>query len=68
MRRLCFGSIAVWCVLQAVPLVAQQSEARELTAAGFPLARAVPIDEAPLIDGDVLNDPERQPCRLASQG
>ena len=45
-------------------LVAQQREAgagrgeiRALTAAGVPLARAVPVDEGPLVDGDVLNDP-----------
>ena len=30
---------------------------RELTAAGFPLARARRVEEAPLVDGDVLNDP-----------
>jgi hypothetical protein len=46
----------VWWLLQAVPLVAQEPEARELTAAGFPLVRAVPVDERPLVDGDVLND------------
>ena len=30
---------------------------RELTAAGFPLAHARRVEEAPLMDGDVLNDP-----------
>ena len=30
---------------------------RELTATGFPLARARRVEEAPLVDGDVFNDP-----------
>ena len=30
---------------------------RELTATGFPLARARWVEEAPLVDGDVFNDP-----------
>ena len=30
---------------------------RELTATGFPLARAWRVEEAPLVDGDVFNDP-----------
>ena len=67
MRRLCFASaLGVWWLLQAVPLVAQQSEARELTAAGFPLVRAVAVDEGPLIDGDVLNDPAYADAVLAT--
>ena len=49
-----------------MPLAAQQSEARELTVAGFPLARAVPVDEGPLIDGDVLNDPAYADAVLAT--
>ena len=67
MRRFCFAwALGVWWLLQAVPLVAQQSEARELTAAGFPLVRAVPVDEGPLVDGDVLNDPAYADAVLAT--
>ena len=56
--------LGVWWLLLPVPLVAQQSPggasrvgARELTADGFPRVRAVRVDDGPLIDGDVLNDP-----------
>ena len=67
MRRLCFASaFGVWWLLQAVLLVAQQSEARELTAGGFPVVRAVPVGEGPLIDGDVLNDPAYADAVLAT--
>ena len=65
MCRLCLASVlGVWWLLLPVPLVAQQSPggasrvgARELTADGFPRVRAVRVDDGPLIDGDVLNDP-----------
>lgn len=67
MCRCCFASaLGVWWLLQAVPLVAQQSAARELTAAGFPLVRAVPVDEGPLVDGDVINDPAYADAVLAT--
>ena len=56
--------LRVSCLFPSAHLVAQQRESgagrgeiRTLTAAGVPLARAVPVDEGPLIDGDVLNDP-----------
>jgi hypothetical protein len=74
MRRVCFALVlgGGW-LLQPEPLVAQQSaagasrvEARELTAAGFPLARAVPVQAAPVIDGDVLNDPAYADAMLAT--
>ena len=32
-------------------------EQRAQTAAGFPLAQASSVEDAPLVDGDVLNDP-----------
>ena len=56
----------MWWLLQAAPLVAQQSEARELTAAGFPLVRGVPVGEGPVMDGDVLNDPAYADAVLAT--
>ena len=73
----CFVRVALllclWCLFPLVPLVAQQRESgagrvetRELTAADVPLARAVPVDEGPLIDGDVLNDPAYADARLAT--
>ena len=65
--------LGVWWLFPPVHLVAQQSEAgggrveaRELTAAGVPLARAAPVDDGPLIDGDVLNDPAYADARLAT--
>ena len=67
MRRLwCASVLGVWWLLQAAPLVAQQSEARELTAAGFPLVRGVPVGEGPVMDGDVLNDPAYADAVLAT--
>ena len=48
-------------ILLAVPALAQQGEIklaaeRELTVAGFPVARAVRVEGAPAIDGDVLGE------------
>ena len=65
--------IMVSWLLQPVPLVAQQPEAgavgveaRESTAAGFPLVRAVGVEEGPDIDGEVLNDPAYADAILAT--
>ena len=65
--------LSVGCLFPSVHLVAQQRESgagpvetRELTAAGVPLARAVPVDEGPFIDGDVLNDPAYATARLVT--
>ena len=74
MCRLCLASVlGVWWLLLPVPLVAQQSPggasrvgARELTADGFPRVRAVRVDDGPLIDGDVLNDPAYADAVLAT--
>ena len=74
MCRLCLASVlGVWWLLVPVPLVAQQSPggasrvgARELTADGFPRVRAVRVDDGPLIDGDVLNDPAYADAVLAT--
>ena len=41
-------------------------EARELTAAGVPRVDAVRVDDGPLVDGDVLNDPAYADARLAT--
>ena len=55
--------VAFVCLLHPVVAVAQESVGgsgsaeREMTAAGFPVARAWRVEQAPLIDGDVLNDP-----------
>ena len=62
-----------WLVCSPVhAVVAQQKDPgagqvaqRELTAAGVPLVDAVRVDDAPLIDGDVLNDPAYADARLA---
>ena len=55
--------LGVWCFFLTAHIVAQQSEprtdqveARELAAAGVPVAQAVPVADGPLIDGDVIND------------
>ncbi len=74
MCRLFLASVlGVWWLLLPVTLVAQQSQggasrvgARELTADGFPRVRAVRIDDGPLIDGDVLNDPAYADAVLAT--
>ena len=62
--RLCTISVAVLGAtlhLAAPPSAGQSgpasSENREVTAAGFPLVRAVRVEGAPEIDGDVLGDP-----------
>ena len=62
------AALALSCLLSQGVAQAQQSvEAggsnsdasleRELTTAGFPVAHAGRVEEAPLIDGEVLNDP-----------
>ena len=74
MCRLRLASVlGVWWLLLPVPLVAQQSPggasrvgARELTADGFPLVRAVRVDEGPVLDGDVLGDPAYADAVLAT--
>ena len=62
-------------LLQPMALGAQQSTTeggasgtapRELTAAGFPLARALRVEDGPIIDGDVLNDPVYADAVLAT--
>ena len=42
------------------------AETQELTAGGVPLARALRVDEAPNVDGDVLNDAAYADTRLAT--
>ena len=42
------------------------AEMRELTAAGFPFARALQVGEPPVVDGDVLNDASYADARLAT--
>ena len=64
--RSCWGGVAALAglatvVLVSPPALAQQGAAnvaadRELTTAGFPLARAFLVDGAPEIDGDVLGE------------
>ncbi|TDI22944.1 MAG: hydrolase [Acidobacteria bacterium] len=74
MCRLRLASVlGVWWLLLPVLLVAQQSPrgasrvgARELTADGFPLVRAVRVDEGPVLDGDVLGDPAYADAVLAT--
>ncbi len=74
MCRLRLASVlGVWWLLLPVLLVAQQSQrgasrvgARELTADGFPLVRAVRVDEGPVLDGDVLGDPAYADAVLAT--
>ena len=61
------AALGLWWLVQPAPVAAQSEpqsdpgarrvEARELTVAGFPLVRAMEIEGAPTIDGDVLNDP-----------
>ena len=65
--------LGAWILFSPAPLAAQQSspgesrlEARALTAAGVPLAEAVAVADAPLVDGDVLNDPSYADARLAT--
>jgi len=74
MCRLRLASVlGVWWLLLPVLLVAQQSPrgasrvgTRELTADGFPLVRAVRVDEGPVLDGDVLGDPAYADAVLAT--
>ena len=55
--------IVLGCLVHPGVAQAQQSAAevntiaRDSTAAGFPLARAWRVEDAPVVDGDVLNDP-----------
>ena len=65
--------LGVWWLFPSVHLVAQQTEsgvrrveARELTAAGVPLTRALRVDDGPVIDGDVLGDPAYVDAMLAT--
>ncbi len=51
----CLGGPAVALGQQSV--VETDTVEQELTAAGVPLARARPVEQRPVIDGDVLNDP-----------
>ena len=71
LRAAAFGT--AWFVWSPVYVVAQQPEpgaerveARELTAAGVPRVDAVRVDDGPLVDGDVLNDPAYADARLAT--
>ena len=72
--RTCTAVLGLWLV-QPAPIAAQESqsdpgarrvEARELTAAGFPLVRALDIEVEPDMDGDVLNDPAYAGAMLAT--
>ena len=73
-RCICGVTVVVlWVLSSSAHLVAQQPESnsgrgdvRELTAAGVPLVRAMPVDEGPLIDGDVLNDQAYAEARLTT--
>jgi hypothetical protein len=66
--------LGAWLVCSSVQTVVAQQEdpgadpiaQRELTAAGVPLIDAVRVDTAPLIDGEVLNDPAYADSRLAT--
>ena len=55
-----FFLLSLASIALSAPAVAQQSAPetveREMTAAGFPLARSARVEGAPVIDGDVLND------------
>ena len=62
-------------LLQPMDLGAQQSTTeggasgtapRDLTAAGFPFAQALRVEDGPIIDGDVLNDPVYADAMLAT--
>ena len=60
---LLFVLVSLACLGGPVVALGQQSVVetdtveRELTAAGLPLVRAWPVEQRPVIDGDVLNDP-----------
>ena len=65
--------LGAWSLFLPAPLSAQQSssgenrlETRALTAAGVPLAEAVAVADAPLVDGEVLSDPSYADARLAT--
>ena len=45
---------------------ARRVEARPLTEAGFPLVRALSVEDPPTVDGDVLNDPAYVGAMLAT--
>ncbi len=64
---------AAWLVWSPMYGVAQQTEpgtgrveARALTAAGVPRVDALRVDDGPLVDGDVLNDPAYADAQLAT--
>ena len=63
----CFGA---WCVFLPQQVVAQQAgsgnDERELTTAGVPRIDALRVDDGPLVDGDVLNDPAYADAQLAT--
>ena len=63
----------VWLLLSPAHVVAQQTESgagrieeRQLTPAGVPLVHALRVDNGPLVDGDVLNDPVYTDARSAT--
>ena len=65
--------VGAWLLVSPAHVVAQQTELgagrieeRELTPAGVPLVHAVRVDDGPLIDGDVLNDPAYADARSAT--
>jgi len=58
--------LGFWWLVPPAPAAAQSGpqsaglrliESRELTPAGFPLVRALGVEGAPAVDGDVLGDP-----------
>ena len=80
LRRLrvpaCAAALGPWWLAPPAPAAAgpepqsdagaRRVEARETTAAGFPLVRARSVEEAPALDGDVLNDPAYADAMLAT--
>jgi len=56
----------------AAPITAQTSSSavdgtgRQLTDAGVPFTRALRVNQAPVVDGDVLNDPAYSNAALAT--
>jgi len=66
-------TLGAWSLSVPASVSAQQSasgaatvEARELAEGGVPLARALGVEEGPVIDGDVLGDPAYADARLAT--
>ncbi len=57
---------AATAIAQGVGVPASSAAERQLTPGGVPLVRAIPVDTAPLVDGQILGDPAYDEAMLAT--